>query len=72
MRNRLPVPVPLPCGSAAAPALPAGKCGRVTTANTVVAPGTVVPGKGMSASLRQFQVYDTGPNVAFEGGVYMP
>jgi hypothetical protein len=67
-----PFPIGLPCGSAPTPALPAGKCKLVSGANTIVGPGTVVPGKGMSASLRQFQVYEPGPNVAFEGGVYMP
>ena len=62
----VPFPVGVPCGSFASPALPAGKCGAKTSANTVLA-GAVVPGHAANVELQTLNVQAGGETVFTEG-----
>ena len=65
----IPFPIGLPCGTAASPALPPGKCAAKTSANGTV-PGAVVPGKTANIALGQLGVFNGG-NPEFVEGLYL-
>jgi hypothetical protein len=62
----IPFPVGVPCGTAASPALPPGKC-SVRTATSTTIPGGVAPGFEMNLELQQLQVFAAGELVFVAG-----
>ena len=66
----LPFPIPVACGSAATPPLPAGKCVTSTTSNAIL-PQNIKPGRRASWELSGFSVFN-GVEQVFQQGLFMP
>ena len=67
----LPLPFVVKCGTAASPAISAGKCILKSTVNTLY-PGGVVPGKDANVEMGQIKLTGPDTNLAFVGGVELP
>jgi hypothetical protein len=67
----IPFPMPVPCGSAASPALTPGKCATKTTLNTLV-PGGLPPGHNTTVAFQLGFVVLAGPDVVFQQGIQAP